>query len=72
MGMLMIRCSNTGQAISTGKDVEAAAFRSSPVFFGQTYCLHCNTTHEWFAKDAWVSDSETGEAEHERQHVATA
>ena len=70
MGILMIRCSKTGRAISTGKHVEAAAFRSSPVFFGQTYCPHCNATHEWFAKDAWVCDSEnSGEAEHEGQHL---
>ena len=58
MGILMIRCSRTGRAISTGTYVDATAFRSSPVFFGQTYCPHCNTTHEWFARDAWVCDSE--------------
>ncbi len=67
MGILMIRCSKTGRAISTGTYAEAAAFRSSPVFFGQTHCPHCNATHEWFAKDAWVCDSATsGEAEPER------
>jgi hypothetical protein len=47
MGILMIRCSKTGRAISTGTYVESAAFRSSPVFFGQTYCPHCDATHEW-------------------------
>ena len=35
MGILMIRCSKTGRAISTGRHVEAAAFRSSPVFLGR-------------------------------------
>jgi hypothetical protein len=49
VGILMIRCSKTGRAISTGRHVEAAAFRSSPVFFGQTYCPHCDAPHEWFA-----------------------
>jgi hypothetical protein len=44
MGVLMIRCSKTGRAISTGTYVESAVFRSSPVFFGQTYCPHCDTT----------------------------
>jgi len=57
MGILMIRCSKTGREISTGTYVEAATFRSSPVFFGQTYCPHCDAIHEWFAKDAWVCDS---------------
>ncbi len=73
MGILMIRCSRTGRAISTGTHVEAAAFRSSPVFFGQTYCRHCEAPHEWFARDAWVCDSETFEkAEQERQHCRTS
>jgi hypothetical protein len=70
MGILMIRCSKTGRAISTGTFVEPAAFRSSPVFFGRTYCPHCDAKHEWFARDAWVSDSESSdEAEHEQQIV---
>jgi len=57
MGMLMIRCPKTGRAISTGRPAEPAVFRSSPVFFGQTYCPYCDATHEWFTRDAWVSDS---------------
>jgi hypothetical protein len=32
MGMIMIRCPKTGQAISTGRYVEPATFRSTPVF----------------------------------------
>jgi hypothetical protein len=68
MGILMIRCSKTGRAISTGTYIEsAAAFRSSPVFFGQTYCPHCGAKHEWFAKDAWLCESD--EAKHEQQIV---
>ena len=52
---------------------QAAAFRSGPVFFGQTYCPHCDATHEWFARDAWVCDFETSdEAEHARQHCGTS
>jgi len=73
MGVLMILCSRTGRAISTGTYVDAAAFRSSPVFFGQTYCPHCNATHEWFARDAWICDSDAAiEAEHARQHCGTS
>ena len=63
MGLLMIRCPNTGQALSTGRHVEAAAFRSGPVFFSQTYCQFCQTVHEWFAQDAWVCDPECSECE---------
>ncbi len=65
MSMLMIRCPKTGRAISTGREVEIAVFRSTPVFFGRTYCPLCRVMHEWFAQDAWVCDSgasECGEA----------
>jgi hypothetical protein len=54
MGVIMIRCPKTRHAISTGKRIEPATFRSSPVFFSRTYCPFCRSTHEWFAKDAWV------------------
>jgi hypothetical protein len=63
MGILMIRCPKTGRAISTGRCVESATFRSSPVFFSRTYCPLCNAMHEWFAKDAWVWESESSECE---------
>jgi len=72
MGILMIRCSKTDRAISTGTYVESAVFRSSPVFFGQTYCPHCETTHEWFARDAWVDPETSDEAECERQRCSTS
>ena len=57
MGMIMIRCPKTGQAISTGRYVEAAAFRSTAVFFSRTRCPLCRITHEWFAKNAWVCEN---------------
>ena len=69
MSMLMIRCPKTGRAISTRREVEFASFRSAPVFFGRTYCSLGRVTHEWFAQDAWVCDSEAGDAASE-QHVA--
>jgi hypothetical protein len=63
MGTLLIRCQKTGQAISTGTQVELARFRSSPVFFSRTYCPLCKAMHEWFPKDAWVHDPERSEPE---------
>ena len=71
MSMLMIRCPKTGQAIPTGREVEIAAFRSTPVFFSRTYCPLCRVTHEWFAQDAWVCDSDVSECdEASEQQVA--
>ncbi len=63
MGKLLIRCPKTGQAIFTGRYVDSATFRSTPVFFSRSYCPLCHAMHEWFAKDAWVCDSEYSKSE---------
>jgi hypothetical protein len=56
MGVLMIRCPNTKREIATGIQADRETFLSKPVFFSDAYCPFCRTTHEWFAKDAWVCD----------------
>ena len=63
MSMLMICCPKTGRPISTGREVELASFRSSPVFFSRTFCPLCRVTHEWFAQDAWVCDFKVSEGD---------
>jgi hypothetical protein len=57
MGEVMIRCPATGKAISTGMHIERARFGSMPVFFSRSYCPLCGTSHEWFARNAWICDS---------------
>ena len=52
MSMIMIQCPKTGRAISTGRHMTSAIFRSTPVF-----CPLCRETYEWFAKDAWVCET---------------
>jgi len=32
------------------------SFETTPVFFARAYCPICRSEHEWFAKDAWVSE----------------
>ncbi len=56
MGLVMIKCPNTGRAIPTGLKMDRSSFGSTPVFFSRTHCLICRVDHEWFAKDAWVGD----------------
>jgi hypothetical protein len=56
MAEVMIRCPATGRAIATGIDVDAAEFRRMPVFFCRSPCPHCKTSHEWFAREAWIDD----------------
>ena len=54
MGVVMIRCPRTERAISTGMQIDHAAFHSMPVFFSSTFCPICRSPHEWFAASAWV------------------
>ena len=54
MGMVMIKCPETGSAIPTGIKADRERFRCSAVFFARTYCQICHANHEWFARDAWV------------------
>jgi hypothetical protein len=56
MGTVMIQCPKTGNAISTGMQIDRAAFGSMPVFFSRTFCQSCRILHEWFAASAWVCD----------------
>ncbi len=57
VGMLMIKCPTTARNIPTGIEMDRTSFRRTPVFFSRTYCPFCRTTHEWFAKQAWISDT---------------
>jgi hypothetical protein len=57
MGTIMIRCPKTRRVIPTGILADKATFHATPVFFSRIWCPLCRTTHEWFAKDAWVCDS---------------
>jgi hypothetical protein len=56
MGVIMIRCPQTGREIPTGIEMDTAEFRRAPVFFSRVQCPVCAREHEWFAKDAWVCD----------------
>ena len=57
MGVIMIRCPQTGRDISTGVEMDMAEFQRAPVFFSRVLCPICAREHEWFAQDAWVCDS---------------
>jgi hypothetical protein len=59
MGTVMVKCPDTGRDISTGIVADRASFNATPVFFARVYCPLCQVEHEWFAKEAWVCDSES-------------
>ena len=68
MGMVMIKCPQTGRAIPTGITIDRESFERSPVFFRRTRCLICNTEHAWFAREAWI-DVATGQARLSRNTI---
>jgi hypothetical protein len=46
MGVVMIKCPNTGRAISTGIEMDSRTFDHTPVSFGRIYRPICRTDHE--------------------------
>jgi len=58
MGVVMIMCPETRRAISTGLAADHDSYGRTPVFFARTFCPFCRTSHEWFAKQAWVRETE--------------
>jgi len=58
MGVVMVKCPETGHEIPTGIVTDRKRFEATPVFFSRVYCAICRTEHEWFAKEAWVCEAE--------------
>ena len=56
MGIVMIKCPASGRAIATGMEADLEDFSRSPVFFARTFCAICRSSHEWFAREAWVHE----------------
>lgn len=54
MGMVMVKCPQTGHAIPTGIKTDRESFGRRTVFFSRTHCSLCRTDHTWFAREAWV------------------
>lgn len=56
MGMVMVKCPQTGHAIPTGIETDRESFGRSVVFFKRTRCPICRDDHSWFAREAWVDE----------------
>jgi hypothetical protein len=56
MGVVMIKCPQTGRAIPTGIKTDRDSFQRSAVFFSRTRCPICRAEHAWFAREAWVDE----------------
>lgn len=71
MGIVMIKCPQTGRPIPTGIKADRKSFRCSAVFVARTHCPICQTNHEWFAKEAWVYEPSMDGGAGPRLHNAT-
>lgn len=56
MGMIMVKCPQTGRVIPTGIRSDHESFLRSIVFYGNTHCPACRVNHNWFAREAWVEE----------------
>ena len=72
VGILMIKCPQTGRAIPTGIKADRESFRCSAVFFARTHCSICQTNHDWFAKEAWVYEPSVDRGVWPRLHNVTS
>jgi len=56
MGVVMIKCPQTGRAIPTGIKTDRQSFQPSAVFCARTRFPICQADHAWFAREAWVDE----------------
>ncbi|MBV9261798.1 MAG: hypothetical protein JO205_10545 [Pseudolabrys sp.] len=55
MSSVMIRCPNTGMAVSTEIETESAVFRKLPKIAGRMNCPSCGQEHLWLTSSAWLA-----------------
>jgi hypothetical protein len=72
VGIIMIKCPQTGRAIPTGIKADRESFRCSAVFFARTHCPICQTNHDWFAKEGWVYEPSVDRGDWPRLHDVTS
>jgi hypothetical protein len=69
MGVLMIRCPNTGRDISTGIETDAASFSQVGDVLAHSRCPLCGLEHAWWKREAWLSEPSGANSER-KQKVA--
>jgi hypothetical protein len=55
MSSLMIRCPNTGRAVSTEIEIEPGVFRQLPNIGARMHCPVCGQDHAWQTGEAWLA-----------------
>jgi H2-forming N5,N10-methylenetetrahydromethanopterin dehydrogenase-like enzyme len=57
MGCVMITCSVTGKAVSTGIETELATLQQAVPFVSSAHCAACGAQHQWSHSDAWICET---------------
>ena len=55
MSLVMIRCPDTGRAVSTEIEAESAVFRKLPAVPARMQCPACGRDHVWTISSAWLA-----------------
>jgi predicted RNA-binding Zn-ribbon protein involved in translation (DUF1610 family) len=55
MSAVMITCPQTGRAVSTEIETEAAVLRKLPSLAGRMICPACGKEHVWRTSAAWLA-----------------
>jgi len=55
MSSVMIKCPNTGRAVSTAIETEPSVFRQLPKIASRMMCPACGQEHVWMTGSAWLA-----------------
>ena len=56
MSTVMIKCPNTGLAVSTAIETDRSVFRRLPKVASRMHCPACGQEHVWLTSSAWLSN----------------
>ena len=57
MGVLLIKCPNTGREFSTDIQVDVETLARVPQELTHTHCPYCKTEHSWLPRQAKLVDA---------------
>jgi endogenous inhibitor of DNA gyrase (YacG/DUF329 family) len=56
MGVLLIKCPQTGKPVPTGIEVDPKSFANLPDVLSYLKCPECGLDHAWWTREAWLED----------------
>lgn len=57
MGVVMIRCPNTGRDVPTGIDTDQASFDRAPDVLSHSRCPICGLEHSWWKRETHLNEA---------------